>query len=53
MSQSPYGSLGRITQRLSKPNALVAAANNRRKLTYCVLTYLAARNIKPYYLQRI
>jgi hypothetical protein len=50
MSQPPSGSLGRIARRLSEPNAPIAAINERGKLTYRVLTYLVARNIKPYYL---
>jgi len=50
MSQLPSRSSGRTARRLSEPNIPIAATNNRGKLTYCVLTYLAARNIKPYYL---
>ena len=48
--QPPSRSLGRTARRLSEPNIPIAAINNHRKLTYCVLTYLTARNIKPYYL---
>ncbi|OCK93639.1 uncharacterized protein K441DRAFT_660969 [Cenococcum geophilum 1.58] len=38
---------------VNRHNAPFAATSNRGKLTCCVLTYLATRNIKPYYLQRI
>jgi len=38
MSQSPSGSSGRTAQKLSKPNAPIAATNDRGKLTCCVLT---------------
>ena len=50
MSQPPFRSSRRTVRRLSEPNAPIAATSNHRKLTYCVLTCLAARNTKPYYL---